>query len=121
MKALVILSLTLLARLTNLIESGCVDSFYHWTEWEKTRMEVLAFDHYECQACKAKGKYCKAVVVHHVKHLKERPDLALSIWDGEQRQLVSLCRRCHEEVHPERIKKWKYQAAKKQITVECWE
>lgn len=115
------LSSILLARLTSLIESGCVDNFYHWPEWEKLRATVLSLDHYECQYCKAKGKYKKAVVVHHVKHLKDRPDLALSIWDHEERQLVSLCKTCHEEAHPERIEKWKYLATKKQITAECWE
>lgn len=112
-----------LARLNQLIEGGKPDNFYHWSAWEHLRDEVLKFDHYECQRCKAKGKYRKATVVHHVKHLKDRPDLALSLYDPDthERQLVSLCKACHEEVHPERIQKWKYKAVKKQLTEERWD
>jgi len=48
------------------------------------------------------------VIVHHVKHLKEFPELALSNYytdrDGSRhRQLISVCRACHELVcHPDR-------------------
>ena len=79
--------------------------FYKSYDWQLRRAEVLALDKWECQMCKAKGKYSKAVIVHHIKHLKDRPDLAMQIYDGEQRQLISLCRACHEECHPERLKK----------------
>lgn len=75
--------------------------FYKSSAWQRKRQEVLALDRYECQRCKARGKYNKATIVHHVKHLKDRPDLALSIYDGEERQLVSLCKSCHEDEHPE--------------------
>lgn len=110
-----------LVRLNALIDSGNIDRFYHWTQWERLREKILQYDHYECQKCKLKGKYNRAVVVHHVKHLKDRPDLALSMWDGEQRQLVSLCKACHEEEHPERIEKWKYKAEKRQLNDERWD
>ena len=121
MKALAMLSPTLLARLTSLIESGCVDSFYHWTEWEKARLTVLAFDHYECQSCKAKGRYSKAVIVHHIKHLKDRPDLALSIYDSNtgQRQLISVCKECHEKEHPESQRQ--YMPKAEPVTKERWD
>jgi 5-methylcytosine-specific restriction endonuclease McrA len=65
-------------------------------------------DNHECQICKRKGRYRRADIVHHVKHLKDRPDLALSIWDGEERQLVSVCRQCHEDLHPERTVRYRY-------------
>lgn len=110
-----------LIRLNKLIEQGDVSNFYHWTEWERLRDEVLRFDNYECQKCKVKGKFREAKVVHHVKPVKERPDLALSVWDGKERQLVSLCRACHEEEHPERIEKHKFIIQKKQITKERWD
>lgn len=75
--------------------------FYTSTAWKKKRAEVLKLDHYECQRCKAKGKYSRAEIVHHVLHLREHPAKALDIYDGDRRQLVSVCKRCHEELHPE--------------------
>lgn len=96
--------------------------FYVSYDWKKKREEVLALDKHECQKCKARGVYTRATIVHHVKHLRDRPDLALSIWhiqpDGTKvRQLVSLCDRCHEEEHPERLKQYRKQ---KPITEERW-
>lgn len=93
-----------LKRLVELIADGKADLFYSWTAWLHKRDEVFKLDNYECQYCKAKGKYTRAEIVHHIKHLKERPDLALSIFDGEERQLISCCKLCHEEQHPERFK-----------------
>ena len=93
------------------------NAFYHTYEWTKKRAEVLKLDHNECQRCKANGRYTKATTVHHVKHLKDRPDLALSIWDGNERQLVSLCQSCHNLEHPEKASKGK---RKEVITKEFW-
>ena len=94
-----------LAQLTRLIAEGREHEFYLWPEWRGEpnglRAQVLRMDRHECQACKRKGRYRKAVIVHHVKHLKARPDLALSIFDGEDRQLESVCKSCHEAYHPE--------------------
>ena len=97
--------------------------FYTSYGWKKKRREVLALDHYECQRCKARGRYSRATMVHHVKHLRDRPDLALSVWDVEPdgtrvRQLVSLCGACHEAEHPERFKRCKPRA--KPLTEERW-
>ncbi len=91
--------------------------FYLGSEWKAVRDEVLRLDHNECQMCKAQGKYTKAQVVHHVQHLKDRPDLALSIWHRGQRQLVSLCNECHNKVHPEKGIRGK---AKAVLTNEWW-
>lgn len=88
-------------KLQRLIDEGKADNFYQWAIWKMMREQVMKHDHYECQLCKAKGRYRKGVIVHHVKHLKDRPDLALSMWDGEERQLVTVCKQCHEELHPE--------------------
>lgn len=70
-----------LASLKELIASGQEHSFYLWGAWKQKCREVKALDHNECQACKAKGRYRRGELVHHVKHLRDRPDLALSIWD----------------------------------------
>lgn len=111
-----------MTKMTEHIREGKVYIFYTSHSWQKKREEVFRLDRYECQKCKAKGKYSKAKVVHHVKHLKDRPDLALSIWetcpDGTNvRQLVSLCDACHEEEHPERLRQNK---KKEPITEERW-
>ncbi len=90
-----------LLQLTALLQRGREDLFYHWGEWRQLRAQVLWMDHFECQLCRAKGRYGRARIVHHVKHLRDRPDLALSIWDGEERQLLSVCKTCHEQLHPE--------------------
>ena len=106
-------------KLIFLISSGREHEFYLWGAWKAIRQKVLSLDHYECQTCKAKGKYAKATIVHHVKHLKDRPDLALSIWDGDERQLISLCKSCHEAEHPESQRQYKNICAP--VTAERWD
>ena len=108
-----------LQELQTLLSSGDCHDFYTWREWQRIRQYVLEMDHYECQLCKAKGRYRKAAIVHHVKHLKDRPDLALSIWDGKERQLLSVCKSCHEELHPERLRQYKITAIP--VTEERWD
>ena len=71
-------------------------AFYHTTAWEKKRREILKRDRGACQACRAKGRYRRADTVHHVVHLKDAPELALT-----DTNLVSLCAACHEDMHPE--------------------
>ena len=62
-----------------------------------------------------------ARIVHHVKHLRKRPDLALSIWDTDtgERQLISVCKQCHEELHPESQRQYRRFYAP--VTVERWD
>lgn len=108
-----------LAQLNALIDAGESDKFYSWTVWERRREDVLRLDRWECQLCKAKGRYRRARIVHHVKHLKDRPDLALSIWDGKERQLVSVCKQCHEEQHPESQRQ--FSPKEPPVTEERWD
>lgn len=97
--------------LVSLIAANDVHPFYISGEWESKRNDVLKIDKDECQICKSKGKFKRAALVHHIKHLKTFPSLALDIWytdsNGEkQRNLISVCKRCHETVcHPERMRK----------------
>lgn len=76
--------------------------FYLSPVWKRKRLFILMRDHYVCQRCKEqKDKISIANTVHHIKHLKEYPDLAL-----EDSNLISVCDRCHNELHPEkRIRK----------------
>ena len=110
-----------LEKLKRLISDGKENIWYNSAAWEATRQKVLRLDHYECQNCKAKGRYKRAQIVHHVKHLKDRPELALSLYDPDtgERQLVSVCKRCHEQLHPESQKQ--YRTANKPVTEERWD
>ena len=84
-------------------------AFYVSKEWLALRKEILKLDKYECQMCKQKGYYKRANHVHHVNTVKDHPELALSKTyldkDGQvQRNLISLCKLCHEKVHNHRQK-----------------
>ena len=59
-------------------------------------------DHNACQMCRQKGKFRRATTVHHLKHLRDAPELALT-----DSNLISLCSECHEIVHPEKHKRKK--------------
>lgn len=111
-----------LAQLQAMIAAGTSDKFYDWPEWDSARSEALRMDCNECQICKARGRYRRAIIVHHVRHLKRRPDLALSVWDPDtgKRQLLSVCRACHEEEHPERGLK-RCAPAAQPVTAERWD
>ena len=115
------ISPTRLDRLRRLIDAGQEARFYWWPAWQELRAAVLKMDNFECQICKARGRYSRGTIVHHVKHLRERPDLALSIYDPDtgERQLVSVCKRCHELEHPEALKK--YEPRRPPLTAERWD
>lgn len=80
------------------IEKGNTEVFYKDSRWLKKRKDILSRDRFECQLCKREGRVGKGECVHHIKHLKDRPDLALV-----DSNLVSLCYTCHNRVHPEKL------------------
>lgn len=94
-----------LSKLRQLIETGQEHRFYCWEVWRRVRESVLRLDHWECQRCRDRGVYSRGEIVHHVRHLRDRPDLALSIWDPDsgERQLITVCKACHEAEHPEAL------------------
>ena len=75
-------------------------AFYHTTKWKHKRKDILKRDHNACQMCRQKGKYRRATTVHHIKHLRDSPELALT-----DSNLISLCDECHEAMHPEKHRK----------------
>lgn len=75
-------------------------AFYHTTKWKYKRKDILKRDHNECQMCRKKGKYTRATTVHHIKHLRDAPELALT-----DHNLISLCNDCHDLMHPEKHKR----------------
>ena len=96
-----------------LIRSGNVHAFYKSGEWLAARAEILKEQKNECQICKSKGGYSEANIVHHIKHLKEHPELALV-----KSNLMAVCGACHNELHPE--KAFKDRTKKKPINEERW-
>ncbi len=108
-----------LAELRGLLDAGKEHSFYDWAEWRTLRRQVLKLDNCECQECKRRGKYSRAVIVHHVQHLRDKPELALSVYDGERRQLEAVCKSCHDELHPENQRQFAPGAPP--LTAERWD
>ena len=95
------------------IKQGREDKFYKSYSWQKKRMEIIERDHRECQRCRELGSFSKGEVVHHIKHLKEFPELGM-----DNDNLITLCFNCHNVVHPE---KGFVDGIKKEIHGEKWE
>lgn len=80
--------------------------FYKSKEFRKLKEEVLREQHHECQVCKEKGILTKADTVHHIQYVRNHPELALSktytYMGREHRNLIAICRSCHNKVHKEK-------------------
>ena len=92
-----------------LIREGRTADFYNDWQWRRLAHKVMHDQHYECQYCKARGRYTRARFIHHVNHLKEHPELAYQEYyidsNGEtKRNLIACCHMCHEAQHPERFR-----------------
>ena len=61
------------------------------TNWQKLRQSKLSTDPL-CKRCQDKGKTRQADMVHHIRPLKAGGEHR---WDN----LMSLCNKCHREVH----------------------
>lgn len=105
--------------ITKLIENNNLHEFYTSQTWLNTRGEVLKEHKYECQDCRSRGYYTKANHVHHVRYVKNHPELALSktyIYQGkEYKNLIPLCHNCHEQRHS-----YRHKEKKEPLTVERW-
>lgn len=95
-----------------LFRENNIHTFYVSGPWKKLRAKVLEEQNKECQMCKANGKYKRATTVHHIKHVKSNPELALV-----KNNLISVCNECHNVLHPEKLEKYK---AKEQLNEERW-
>lgn len=109
--------------INNLIEIDRLYRFYKNSLWLRLKKEVEEEQHHECQKCKARGRYRRNDVVHHVKHVREHPELALSRYyidehGKKQKQLICLCNQCHNEEHPEKFGKLMRQNQKDKFTNE---
>ena len=94
-------------QIIDLIKTGRTHDFYNSWAWRKLSKQIRKEQNYECQLCKAKGKYRPVKIVHHVKHLKKYPELAYSryYYEGSTKyiQLMAVCNDCHEALHPEKF------------------
>lgn len=108
-----------MTEIEQMIEDG---SFYGSGIWKRKREKVLRLDRYECQRCKRYGRYRKGYIVHHIKHLEDRPDLALEVYDPVtgDRQLETVCKECHEAYHPEAMRQY-CSKKREEITPERWD
>lgn len=61
--------------------------------WQAKRFKVLERDNYLCQGCRER----RAVEVHHLTYEHIGNELLF--------ELVSVCRQCHETLHPEKVQK----------------
>nr|WP_245741843.1 HNH endonuclease signature motif containing protein [Pisciglobus halotolerans] len=84
----------ILKQLKEYIAANDMIRFYKSKEWRKLRAIAKKRDHNECQMCKANGKYSKGDMVHHIKEVKDNPELALALSN-----LQTLCNACHNKVH----------------------
>lgn len=86
-----------------LIAAGQTAEFYNDKFWRRLSKKIIKEHHGECQLCRAEHRLTAATLVHHVMHLKDRPDLAYSRTysdeTGEHIQLMPLCHDCHERIH----------------------
>ena len=69
---------SLVGWITQLIAEDKMVKFYQSKEWTTLRTKVLQEHHYECMYCRQQGRIRRADTVHHVNHVKDRPDLALT-------------------------------------------
>lgn len=103
-------TLQLVKWIKELIEEDKLYRFYKSRQWLELRADILHKHHYECYDCRKRGRITKAQTVHHVQHVKDRPDLALSEYttdDNGKRivNLIPLCNACHNKHHPEKAYK----------------
>ena len=74
-----------------------LDQMYKSRRWQRKKRRILRRDKYLCQNCMRYGRHRERTDVHHIIHADERPDL----WFDND-NLVSLCRGCHNKMHPEK-------------------
>ena len=109
------------------IAKGKANQFYKSADWLDVRKYVLQRDKYICQYYAGKFeqyghktnqiKLVRANTVHHIRPLKEYPDLCL-----DPNNLVSLSHEAHEiiEGRVDILKQWTKNNSKKPLTKERW-
>lgn len=73
------------------------DDFYHSQAWRKLRLQALERDKHLCQVCLQHNELTFADTVHHIKPIRQNEAKKLSL-----NNLISVCRKCHNELHREK-------------------
>ena len=68
--------------------------FYNSKSWNLTRQQINNRDRGLCRLCYSEGKIIYSDCIHHIEEVKENVDLRC-----DDNNLISLCNRCHREVH----------------------
>ena len=102
----------------SLIQKDELWRFYKSKEWIALKNKILKENHYECAECRKHGVITRhddggrlLSTVHHVCHVTDHPELALSEWYKDystgqlERNLIPVCKACHNKLHPEKIKR----------------
>ena len=106
----------------DLISKGELWRFYKSKEWMSLKAQLLKEAHYECYECKRQGIITRYDIspdgtkrllstVHHVCHVRDHPELALSRYykdfstGRKEKNLIPVCKACHNKLHPEKNKR----------------
>lgn len=81
-------------QIRQLITEGRLEEFYNSKGWRRLSHRIIHEAHYECRMCREQHRLTRAVLAHHVKHLRDYPELAY-----EPSNLMPLCYDCHERIH----------------------
>ena len=68
--------------------------FYNSKSWNLTRQQINNRDRGLCRLCYSEGKIIYSDCIHHIEEVKENIELRC-----DDSNLISLCNRCHREVH----------------------
>ena len=72
------------------------------TRWIKLRNEKMHNDPF-CERCRERGRFVTATEVHHKVPVESVTDfLKMSFLAYDYSNLMSVCRKCHKELHSER-------------------
>ena len=68
--------------------------FYNSKSWSLTRQQINNRDKGLCRLCYSEGKITYSECVHHIEEVRDNEALRC-----DDSNLISLCSRCHREVH----------------------
>jgi len=68
--------------------------FYNSKSWNLTRKQILNRDRGLCRLCYSEGRITHSECIHHIEEVKESIELRC-----DDNNLISLCSKCHKEVH----------------------
>lgn len=77
-----------------LIAENRTDDFYNEKYWRRLSHKIIKEERNECRQCREAHRLTRATLVHHIKPLREHPELAY-----ERSNLMPLCHDCHERIH----------------------